>query len=113
MSEELFEQNPARYRELSEPFKNAEEANKAIQAFYEEVKAARIKHRIKDVHLVMGIGGLNASGTEGEMILSAHIGSEDRQESMLAYAFGVAQAERQQRIAEFLAGSIKKLKKVK
>lgn len=41
--------DPANYRRMSEPFRSGEEANEALSAFFDEVQAARERHRIADV----------------------------------------------------------------
>lgn len=47
--------DPELYRQLSAPFDTAEEANTALVAFFADVRAARIKHRMPDVLTVVAV----------------------------------------------------------
>lgn len=45
--------NPEKYEELSKPFENRQEAEKAIKAFLRAVSKLRDKHKIADVVVVI------------------------------------------------------------
>jgi hypothetical protein len=95
--------NPKLYGQMCEPFENQAEANEALTAFFEDVKAAREKHGITDVHLILS--GYTAGGEDdpGAWLTSAHIGSPREAEAMCAWALGKAQEERRAMIADFLS----------
>lgn len=96
--------NPETYRAMSEPFLTPEEANAALQAFIEDVRAARLKHHIADVTLVAQSNLLYADGNEARALSHVHIGAVQESEGMLARALGEAQAERREAINKLLAG---------
>jgi len=54
--------DPELYRKMSAPFPDAETANTALGAFFEEVYALREKHRIANVHVIASIAILDAEG---------------------------------------------------
>lgn len=96
------------YREMSEPFASSEEANTALQAFFDEVAEARIKHKITDVLLVVSCIAVTAEG-EAAFVTHAHFGDEFKVESMAAYAFGRASADREATTAQLLAGKSRRM----
>lgn len=95
--------DPATYRAMSIPFDSMDEANRAHEAFYAAVAAARELHGIRDVHLITEV---DAATEDGEMVAmtSAHFGSRDREESMVAWELGRVQTRRQQRTGALLTG---------
>jgi hypothetical protein len=111
---ELFESNPARYRALSAPFASTKEAGEAIDAFWSDVKAARIKHRIPDVLVALAVNGLNEDGKEGRMMVSCAMGGGPYEEEVLAaFALGRAQLQRQEETSRLLSKSLKQLERTK
>lgn len=94
--------DPALYRRMCEPFASAEEANAALTAFYDELRALREKHRIADVHVTWSVNVVFPDG-ETPSIGGAHIGDPAKAESMAAWAFGFETADTRaqiERIAE-------------
>lgn len=93
MKDVEIEHNAARYRALSEPFENRDEANEALAAFFEDVKAARIKHGLPDVFVGVEISVFNgdeltkaiASLYMGDMVANKVV--------MLARLYGEARQE--------------------
>lgn len=98
----MFINDPANYRNMAEPFASLDEANESIKRFYESVRELRNKFGIRDVLVVIASCAMS-KGREQEFMLSGMNGSELNEESMAAYAFGVAQSRRQSRIAEMLS----------
>jgi hypothetical protein len=97
-------QDPANYRAMQEPHENADAAVAAYEAFFDEVMAARKKHRIVDVHVISKVRALRDDGAEGEMLLAGHIGNSAESEAMCAFAYGQEKARREEYIAAALAG---------
>lgn len=84
------DRNPARYRALNVP-RPAAELTAALNAFVEDVWAARVKHGIPDVLIVMRATREDPDGgMEQEMITLSHIGHELNMGAMANYAAGVA-----------------------
>lgn len=101
--------NPKLFRELSEPFTSNEEADKALRAFFDELGELRKKHRIRDLHMIVGGSVRTSDDDEGEFMSVMHYGDSSRAEAMSAYAYGVATAERQEVMSKFLKGTRKRL----
>lgn len=104
MAEANAIQDPETYRKVSAPFPSTDAANAAIDAFYHDVREARAKHGIRDVHLIMG-GEMLSDGNSQEFYMSAHIGSTSNAEAMTAWAFGKAQARRQEEVMRLIEES--------
>jgi hypothetical protein len=54
--------NPELFARMSAPFDTLDEANDALSAFFEDVSAAREKHRIKNVVVIAEIATRDADG---------------------------------------------------
>jgi hypothetical protein len=80
-------------RKIREPFASANDGNAAMEAFLDDVAAARDKHRISEVYLALSFPYV-AEGEETRGIAVWGCGDEMRHEQMAAYAFGTAQADR-------------------
>lgn len=94
--------DPATYRRLSEPFQSQAEAEKELAAFYEGVRALREKHRVRDLSLVWNFSCVTEAG-EIEMAGAAHLGDQNREVGMLAWALGRAE----EALAAFVSASRK------
>lgn len=98
MSEEEKEQQgifaPENYRELCKPFPNAAEAEKSLNAFWDDLYELRNKHHMTDVHVIVRV-----PIAEHHVMTSFHCGDSLLGESMTAWAFGLQQASRQENIA--------------
>jgi len=97
------ENNPANYRELSEPFETPEAANKALDNFYEMVREARHENHIADVHIITKINVMNGE-VEGSGISSAHFGNSLEGAAMCAWGYGKEQSDRESVIRQFIKG---------
>jgi hypothetical protein len=93
--------NPKLYREM-EPFESVELAQRASDAFFEELAELRKKHKITDVLAVCKFSYNAASGEESEAITMSSWGNAMNIETLAAYALGMIQAERQERIGALL-----------
>lgn len=99
----LWKSDPKRYAKCSEPFADTDTANAALEAFFDAVGRAREEHLIADVEVIVKDSTGEGEAT-GAFMSSAHFGSQLERESMLAYAFGQAQKDRQRLISLLLAG---------
>ena len=100
--------DPENYRAMSVPHASRDEVNEALTKFYEAVRAARNECRIADVTMVITTPVMYPDG-ESRVLLSFHLGDGNNRESMLAYAFGNAQADRRAQINKLLSGDQKSL----
>ena len=102
---ELKIDNMENYRICSEPFASPEEANEVLRQFFKELYELRVKHKIHNLTVVVG----DSYGT-GEFFCSAHFGNPLQAESMAAWRFGEAQAERQAATIKLIGegGGVKK-----
>jgi len=89
--------DPSTYRRLSEPFPSPDACNAAIDAFMEEVGAARVRHGIRDV-LVIVAGSVTYPDGEAEYMTSGGMGDSTRQPVLAAHALGMAEAEARERL---------------
>ena len=104
MPDENYVQNPKLFREMSEPFPTQEEANAAIAAFWQDVLAAREKHRIATGYLVMS-WFVGADGEEtSRRSAGAGFGDELLHLPLMAQHFGVLQAQYEDRIGKLITG---------
>jgi hypothetical protein len=94
--------DPKKYREMSVPFATTEEANAALNAFFEDVKAAREKHRISDVVVLCEISHkIDDEEVRGGAFTS--LGDRARVIIMLAREFGAEQARHEAAVAGVIA----------
>ena len=102
---------PANYQEMSQPFPDLDAANVAINGFWDDFYALRNKYRLADVHVVIRVP---VACTEGDhaphAMITMHAGDSMHAESMCAYAFGQASAERQAAILSVIANAGSKIK---
>lgn len=97
----------ARYRKCAEPFATQDEAEAALKAFLDGVEALREECRIASVAVVVK----DSSEDTGTFMIDGFWGNSIEQETILAWAFGKAQAERQQRIMELIGAKGLKAKR--
>ena len=90
--------NPKLFREMSEPFNGAEEANVAVQAFCDDVKAAREKHRIANVVVGLSVNVIYENGEEGIGGSSMNMGDLMQAQLIAATLLGQYQAECRQAV---------------
>lgn len=98
--------DPELYRQLSAPFDTAEEANTALVAFYADVRAARIKHRMPDALVIVAVNvRYQDDATQvGRAISHCHNGNQSEAEGLAAYAYGQLAAEHREEINKAIAG---------
>lgn len=102
--------DPAHYRRMSEPFHDAVSANDALAAFFEDVKAARDRHRIADVVVLCEVS-YSLDGDEVRGSARCTHGDSASVLPMLAREFGAEQAAHQERIAKIMATARKAARK--
>lgn len=83
--------DPATYRRMSEPLASAAEAEAATIAFFEELRALREKHHVRDVVAIVQVPYL-ADGEESMSLVTLTIGSRAEALPMLATAYGCERA---------------------
>lgn len=82
-----IKKDPETYLQLSAPFENTEDANNAMQSFYEELGELRKKHKIRDL-LVVTYGSVKTADGESEFLNSMSYGNTLNALPMAAYAYG-------------------------
>ncbi len=92
--------DPKLFREMSEPFESASEADAAINAFFDELGELRKRHGFPNVYVIVGGSIVADSGDEHEFVSTLHYGNGLQAEPLTAYAFGKEQARREQAIAD-------------
>jgi hypothetical protein len=101
------------YLAMSAPFANAGEADKAISAFSDELYVLRNKYRIRDVHTIVSVSIVGDGGKTGDIITHGHFGDTLHSESMCAWAYGNAAAERQEAVAALVRSAGNSVKRQK
>ena len=97
------EKNLEKYRELSEPFPDADAANDAVEKFYAAMSAARDEFKIPDVLCVISLSVQYESG-EGEAITYFQAGDAARTQVMAAYVYGQEQQKQREELNRLLSG---------
>lgn len=95
--------DPANYRAMSVPHANFTEGSAALDAFFEDMKASRIKHRIADVSLCASVNYTTVDGDETAAITSGHMGDSLKGTQLAAYALAQARDDMNQKIDSILA----------
>lgn len=98
--------NPKLYRSLCEPFASNNELNESLGEFFKDVEAARERHKLRDVTIIVNASYLSAEGDESEGMAHLYLGDSRRAEGMAAWALGREQAIRQDTIGGILKGPI-------
>jgi hypothetical protein len=98
MAEGKLFKDPKTYREMCVPFESADVAEKAITAFFEEVREVRIKHKMPDVLLVVSLSWMS-EGEELPTMALVHNGDSNKAEGMAAFALGHESARREEATA--------------
>ena len=84
--------DPATYRRMSEPLASPEEASKAIEAFFADLRAIREKHHMRDVVAVVQVAYVD-NGEEALSTASMVVGSKAEALPLLAVAYGNERAQ--------------------
>ena len=107
MSNETFKSDPALYREMSVPHESVAAASDETRAFVEAVSAARVKHRIRDVLVVMQLGVIRDDGQEVSAQTRFSFGDRGATVEMAAYAFGAETREQSERLDKLASGAVR------
>ncbi len=86
--------DPATYRRMSEPLASQEEANKAVEAFFEDLRALREKHHIRDVVCTVQFAYVH-EGVETVGGCPLIVGSTTEALHMAAVTYGTLRADLQ------------------
>lgn len=105
MSKDMNSHSDVRaYLEASQPHDSPQAANAEWRAFLEEVRDARLKHRIADVVIGASFTVRYEDGALGTPMACANMGTAGMASMLSAYALGVFQAEDRARIAKAIQG---------
>jgi len=99
--------DPANYRKLSVPFATKAEADAALEAFDNDLRELRNKHKIPDVTVVTAVSYLEEGGGETQVFGCGHHGETMKAIGMSAFAFGQF-SEHQDQVLAQMAGMISK-----
>ena len=103
-----FKIDPARYRDMSVPHPSMEALNQALKEFQEELSALRVKHKLRDLLVIIQSPYLSVDGEEIDAAIHLGFGDAMKHEAQLAFTLGIVQAERQEMVAKFLSRGLKK-----
>lgn len=103
-SEKELWSDPDTYEAMQQPFESADAANEAMRAMFKDLGELRKKHRMANVTMVVNMRVRYPDKKVGETISWVHYGDSLREESMLAFAYGQASADRRESLAKLLAG---------
>ncbi len=98
--------DPKLFREMSEPHESPEKAGEALKGFYEDVRAAREKHRIRNV-MIVGEVSMIIDSEQTQAMSYQTCGEITAAEMLAAYAMGYAKREREMLIAKAQAHGAK------
>lgn len=94
--------DPAKCRELSEPFADSEAAEAALEAFFAELGELRSRHRLARVLCCAAVNIHDPSG-EYEATTYAHFGDSLRALPLAAYVYGAETEATAARVAGMVA----------
>lgn len=92
---------------LMKPFPNADSANTALNAFYEELYELRKKHRIMNCVCVVEVMSTYGDGEVGNAMSHLVMGEQSRAPMLAAYALGTLEAERREITNKLISGKTK------
>lgn len=93
----LREHNPERYSKMCVA-RHIDDVDASLESFFNEVKEARLRHQIADVHLITRVI-IDQDSSESPALGFAHFGAVQEAESMCAWAMGRAIEERRKFIS--------------
>ena len=99
--------DPANYREMLKPFPDIAAAEAAAQAFHNDVRELRKKHKIPDVVFAYEMSAMMVDGKESVFLNSFTCGSQLKEEYLAAFAFGQATSRHSEMVARALERSRK------
>lgn len=88
-----MKRDPKVYREMSVPHANAEAAEAAADAFFDDLYTLRVKHKIADVHVIIQTPIITGDGSEGNVMMSSYIGNEREELGMVAAVYRSVKAK--------------------
>lgn len=91
--------NPDLFHRMTEPFPDKEAVTAAVDGFVDQVRAARERHRIMNVLMVIEV-----AGPEGPLVTQFSFGDTLQAEVLAAYALGSARQDREALIARAMKG---------
>lgn len=92
------------YAELAVPFADATEADDALKAFFDDVYAARVKHRIADVQVIVQVSTARASGGSQHGMASAYYGDPMANKlPLIARVYGEARQEHEEVLGQLIS----------
>ena len=91
------------YLKLSEPFADANQANRAVEAFYAEVAELRKEHNLPDVHVVVRVN-IDHGEHVGSALSSAHFGNSMEAAPMCAWSYGRERAQYKAHLGKLMNG---------
>lgn len=97
----ITKNDPKTYREMSVPHQGSDKASEALKAFFDAVEAARKKHHIQDVHVIVKVTIKEDEG-EGTAMSSAHFGNTLEGAVMCAWGLGQEQANFEATLRKYL-----------
>lgn len=106
------ESKPERYSEMSRP-KHPDQADKDLEAFFAEVKAARIKHKIADVHVLVRVVTSDDEDAEVPGFASAHFGAVQEAEGMCAWGLARSVEDRRRFVERMGEAGIRAARKLR
>lgn len=99
--------DPGLYRTLSEPFEDAASCNAGIQAFFDEIDALRVKHRIADICVIVEVAVM-ADGQETKGTARLNLGSSANVLPMIARVYGEERQRHEDNLAHLIAAARRK-----
>ena len=91
------------FRKMSEPHESKDSIETEMNAFYDEIRASREKHKIKNVAIVTEVSFLS-DGKESSAYAVSTIGDTSAAEGMFAFGYGTMKQEREKFIGDLLKG---------
>jgi hypothetical protein len=93
--------DPEMYARMSKPFETKEAMYEALDAFFTELYALRVKHKIPDVGYIICA---KVEGDENSYVQSGHIGDASLAAPMLAAAYGQERARLTKALDDIVRG---------
>lgn len=104
MSKSKVTQDPERWLRCQEPHESQEASDAALDAFLDDVSAAREKHRIAEVVILTGTIFPGEDGNPQLFAGMSRFGSDEKMAEMIAYAYGQIVAPKLKKLQELSEG---------
>jgi hypothetical protein len=102
--EDKITHDPENYHKMSVPHESPDLANEALRGFYDDVEAARKKHKIADILIITKDSVKYPDGKIGQFMQHSQYGNSLNAVPMAAFAYGQTQAEHREVINKMLGG---------